>query len=334
MKVSVIGCGAISRVHLGVIDSLSDVELISVVDTKPEKAQAAAEKHNTVAFTSFEEMLENQTPDVIHLCVPHYLHVPMALEALKRNISVLSEKPEATNNDDLNRLIEAEANSEAKFGVCFQNRYNDSVQMLKKIIESGEYGKVTGVRAFITWKREEAYFVESGWRGTRKMEGGSLLINQAIHTLDLIGYLCGDYEIVRAHAFNDHLEGVIETEDTANAFLKFKDGVRGQFFATLAYADNCPVFIEISMENKVFRLEGDVLYDINKNGEHKLLLGATEQKAGEAKDYWGTGHGKLIRDFYDCVRNNKDFAINSKEGGKAIKAVFDIYNKVKEGLKK
>ena len=151
MKTCLVGCGGIAAVHGSVLTSGIDTEFVAAADIKPEKAQTYAENFHTKPYPSLESMLEAEKPDVLHICTPHYLHVPMAIYSLERNINVFMEKPTAISFDQLEELKKAAAKSEAQLGFCYQNRYNASIRAAKYLIDSGKAGKLLGARAFVTW---------------------------------------------------------------------------------------------------------------------------------------------------------------------------------------
>lgn len=124
----------------------------------------------------------------MHICTPHYLHVPMAVYGLTHGVHVFMEKPPVISGEQLAQLEEAVAGSDRRLGLCFQNRYNPSVQEVKKLLASGEAGRIRGARGLVTWSRGREYYTESGWRGSLATEGGGALINQSVHTLDLLAY--------------------------------------------------------------------------------------------------------------------------------------------------
>lgn len=161
MKISIVGCGGISRTHIGAVRDIPDARIISVADCIPERAEAAAKQCGAKAYTSLEDMLAGEKPDVLHICTPHYLHVPMAVYAMERGVDVLCEKPCAMTEGQLEELRECQRRTGRQFGVCFQNRYNRSVQYLKNIIDSKTYGELIGMRAFVTWKRDADYYASS-----------------------------------------------------------------------------------------------------------------------------------------------------------------------------
>ena len=138
MKTCLVGCGGIAAVHGSVLTSGIDTEFVAAADIKPEKAQTYAENFHTKPYPSLESMLEAEKPDVLHICTPHYLHVPMAIYSPERNINVFMEKPPAISFDQLEELKKAAAKSEAQLGFCYQNRYNASIRAAKEMFESAE----------------------------------------------------------------------------------------------------------------------------------------------------------------------------------------------------
>ncbi len=331
MRVSVVGCGAISRNHLRVLKSLRNIEISSVVDIKKDRADATAKKYRCKAFYDFETMLSEDKPDCIHICTPHYLHVPMAVTALEKGIHVLCEKPCAITAQGLSQLRQAQVNSCANFGVCFQNRYIESVKAVKDLIDKKIYGEVKSVRAFVHWRRGEDYYSDD-WHGTLEKEGGGVTVNQAIHTQDLMRYLIGsDTVSVTAHTFNDHLKGVIEVEDTVHALFTYENRVTALFNATTAFSENLPVQIDVICQRATLRIEGDNAYIIALGKVKKLRLKNKADFIG--KSYWGNGHPSLIKDFYSCIEKGRKFPIDAFEGGKAVEEFLAIYKSSASGEK-
>ena len=329
MKISIVGCGSISAAHIGAISKINDAQIISVADCIAKRAQEVAKKCGAKAFTSLEDMLADEKPDILHICTPHYLHVPMACLAMEQGIDVLCEKPCAMTEEQLKVLRDTQRKTGAKFGVCFQNRYNRSSLFLKAVIDSGKYGELVGMRAIVTWKRDADYYASGDWRGKIATEGGGVLINQAIHTLDLMNWLSGGISAVTAHASNDHLQGVIEVEDTVNALVEFKRGFRGVFYATNAHAVTSPIILEASFKDITLRIEGDSVFEVSDGLITPVSLPGDAEFFGKA--CWGSGHSALIGDFYDCVRNDKPFEIDSFEGGNAVELFSKIYESAQSG---
>lgn len=316
---AVVGCGAIFENHALGINNLKNANLYAVCDTNIERLNEKAEKYNCKAFSSFDELIRDEEVDVIHICTPHYLHVPMAIEAMKNGKHVLLEKPMALDAQQAQQLVDCEEKYKVSLGICFQNRFNSTNIRVKELIESGCLGKIYSVKATLYWHRDEEYYLKSDWRGRWATEGGGLLINQAIHTLDLLMWFFGDVEKVEATVSNHKLKNIIEVEDTSEAYIKFKNGVEGYFYGTNTYPINEAVSIEIVSENANIKLQ-ERLEVIYNNGSKETL--EEVRKKGE-KGYWGLSHGKLIEKFYSCI-NHKKFEICPEEGIKSLQFIEKI----------
>ncbi len=252
LRVALAGCGDISGVHLDAILADPEVEAVGVCDVHEGRRAAAAERAGCPGFADLTALLDAVGPDVVHVCTPHHLHAEMAAECLARDVSVLLEKPVAHTLADGERLARAAERSAGVLGVCFQNRYNDTARALRELLDRGELGRVLGGRASVTWFRDAAYYRSRDWRGRWATAGGGVLMNQAIHTLDLLQWYLGPVTDVRGTAATLALPGVIEVEDTAALRLRHRtasgDPVTSVFHATNGDIENAPVRVEISTE--------------------------------------------------------------------------------------
>lgn len=327
MRSAIVGCGGIARVHADAINKLSNNKLVAFADIKLERAEEFVKsfgEDNSKAYQSLEEMLKYEKIDVLHICTPHYLHTPMAIYAMEHNINVFMEKPPAISQEQIHQLQIFEPS--VKLGVCFQNRYNQSVQAIKGLLQSDKAGKIVGARAFVTWCRGEKYYTESGWRGSLETEGGGVLINQAIHTLDLLIYFLGLPISVEGTIINHHLKNIIEVEDTAEAYIQFENAA-ASFYATTAFCMDSPVLLELVCENMIIRMEETEVTYIFPNGNKEKL--SFDQKQTNGKAYWGSGHDACISHFYNCLENNEPFPIDINEALKALKLMLGIYESAK-----
>ena len=305
MKAVIVGCGNIGAVHAESIRRLEGASLCAAADIRPERAASYAEKYGCRAYASLEEMLEKERPDVLHICTPHYLHVPMTAYALQRGIHVFCEKPPVISEEQLDALTRATAEGPGRAGFCFQNRYNPGVLFIRELLASGRLGKVKGARGIVTWNRGEAYYTQSGWRGRLETEGGGALINQSIHTMDLLGVFLGKPVSVEAQTANHHLPGVIEVEDMMEAYIRYADAA-ACFYATTAYTEDAPPLIELSCEKGIVRMEDPEVTIIWPDGRREHPETVRKQALG--KSYWGSGHLDCIADFYRCLRTGERFA--------------------------
>ena len=323
MKVAVAGCGNVSVNHFAALRDIPGVRIVAAADIKKERAEKYANETGAKAYTDYDEMLAAEKPDVVHIATPHWLHTPMAVKALDSGAHVFLEKPCSVTSEEADALAKAQDRSGRQVAVCFQNRYNDSSLIMKELIDSGELGALKSVRAFVTWERGREYYSDD-WHGTLDKECGGVLINQAIHTVDLIHFIAGPCRNVTAHVFNDHLKGIIEVEDTAYLRMELESGVCALLLATTAFSGNSPVMLEAKLEDAVLRLEGELLYKITDDGKVEILCSKSDEQFS-GKSYWGHGHKAIIRDFYNCIETGRKFAIDAYEGGKALKTVAAAY---------
>jgi predicted dehydrogenase len=321
MNGAIVGCGSIAEIHGKVIKEIEGCNLVAVADPVLERAKLISSEYGALAchiYESLEEMLEKEKIDVLHICTPHYLHVPMAIYALDQGVNVFMEKPPAISKEQFQLLKESQKTG--KLGICFQNRYNETVKAVNKMLRE-EAGSIKGARAIVTWNRTKDYYTESSWRGSLKTEGGGALINQAIHTLDLLTQFLGRPLMVEATCRNHHLKNIVEVEDTVEAYIQFQNST-AVFYATTACNYNAPIFLELECENMVIRLEdGDVV--CIKDGHKETLAYYKGETVG--KDYWGTGHNYCIKDYYKCLQNNEEFQVGLSSVEDTFNLMMGIY---------
>ena len=328
MRAVVAGCGTIAHVHAQSLCQTEDCEIVGFADIVPERARDFADRFGGRAYDCLEEMLVREKPDVLHICTPHYLHVPMAVHALKQGIHVFMEKPPAISREQYRELKAAVERSDKKLGFCFQNRYNDSVRIAKQVLESGECGAVRGARGLVTWSRSAEYYTQSGWRGRLSTEGGGVLINQAVHTLDLLCCFLGRPVWVDACMANHHLKGIIEVEDTMEAYIQYENAA-ASFYATTAYCDDAPPVIEIACERATIRIEEPHVTFFYRDGRVERPETAAARPLG--KSYWGSGHAGCIADFYDCLRTGKRFGMELDGVEDSLRLMLAVYESARGG---
>lgn len=324
-RVAVIGCGAISGNHInGILNAGQSV--CALCDIVPENAKENIEKFglgDIPVYTDYKEMLDKEKPDSVHICTPHYLHAPMCVEALQRNINVLCEKPLCISMEQLHAVLEAEKKSRAKLGVCQQNRYEKNMLWLTDFIK--EHG-IRSALGLVSWKRDQAYYASGAWRGTIQEEGGGVMINQALHTLDLLQHFCGMPTHLTSHVSNDYHKDCIEVEDTAVAHFEREDGVRYHFYATNNATADMPVQLQFVTADgkKVFATNNIITVDGELVSVSDSVSPQNPHMVGKA--VWGTGHAILINDFYTCVQEGKPFRIPGTEGAKVIQLILSMYH--------
>ncbi len=325
-KAVIIGCGAIHELHAYAIKENENAELYGVCDIVKERADSTAEQFGCRAFYSFEDVIACDEVNVVHICTPHYLHAPMAIAAMKAGKHVFCEKPMAIKPEDAEAMADTAKSTGKTLGICFQNRYRNSSVHAKRILESGALGKVKGARANVFWKRGRDYYASGEWRGRWDTEGGGVLINQSIHTLDLLNWLCGQAKELKAHVDTFELSDYIEVEDSAFVNIRFDGGANALFTATNVYAEDTQIEIDVVCEKGSLSL-GEKLEV--KYGDRTEIYEDVKSKSF-GKTVWGITHKQIIDDYYSTLTKEKEFAVNEKEGINTVKLIDAIYKSDRE----
>ena len=362
--VGVIGCGAIFIVHAYPLYRMEETEIKAVCDIKPEALKAASELFRCDGYSDYRELLKRDDIDVVHILTPHYLHAPMAIAAMNAGRHVLTEKPMAISMDQARAMIGAAQQSGVTLGVISQNRYNAASVAIKNALADGSLGKVVGQRVVLSWTKPAEYYRRSDWHGTWDKEGGSLMIDQAIHVMDLARWFIDDeIESVQASMANrDHPE--IETEDTAEGLITYRSGVKSVFYATNNFSYNAPVVVETQCENGTALMEFDRAVITYKNGQELTVINDPTETFDEAeykgffneessqvamrtlkewgvimlpvtwkapKSYWGVTHIKQIENFYSSLAQGVQPDITADVAIKTQELIMAIYQSAREG---
>ena len=328
-RIGLVGCGDVSVVHFEAIRDIEGLELVGVADRDPEALARATAATGVPGFAGAQELIDAVGPDAVHVTTPHDEHVGPSLTALEAGVHVLQEKPLAHTLEEGRRLVEALDASPAggpEVGICFQNRYNLASQRLHEMLGSGELGAVRGAWASVVWTRSADYYRAKPWRGTWANSGGGLLINQAIHTLDLVQWLLGGVERTDGHVATRKYGDVIEVEDTAELLLHHGGGITTSFYATLTAPRHRPVEIELDCENAYVTLRGgtDGGLTIRWADGRVDTVGERSVTSG-GRSYWGVSHELLIRDFYARLDEPEPFWIGPGEAMASLEILKEAY---------
>lgn len=318
LKIAIIGLGTISSIHRYAIENDTRVSLVAVCDIDEGKKNNYA---NIPFYTSVEKLLSSESLDCVHICLPHYLHAPVILQCAKKGLHVFTEKPVALSYTEARPLFNLEKTYRVKIGVCLQNRYNNTTVLAKKLIKSQKYGKFIGSKGIVTWGRTMDYYNEGRWRGSMHESGGGVMINQTVHTLDLLQYIAGPIQSVLGMKNNFSLKET-EIEDTVCAYFKYKDGTTGIFFGTIAFCTNSSVEMEFVCEKGILKIHDNKLFYYNNDEEIELLC--EDKKFQSTKQYYGAGHIEAIESFYSAILDNTHDYIHVQEGAEAVKIIDKI----------
>ncbi|WP_336667107.1 Gfo/Idh/MocA family oxidoreductase [Enterobacter mori] len=324
LNTAIIGGGAIHGCHVNALRQIPNVALRALVDIDSVKGLKLAMGYQCRFYQDYREMLLDDSIDVVHICTPHFEHKDMILAALAAGKHVFCEKPVGMNGSELVDITRAVEQAKGQLGVCYQNRLNPTSLRIRQELAHGGLGKMLSIKAVLTWSRSGAYYTDSPWRGQLATEGGSLLINQAIHTLDLMQWFGGGVTRLKGVVDSGELADVTEGEDSAMATLHFANGARGLFYATNCHTMDSPLLLEIHCERGSLLLENNILWRVTP-GE-RLQLASDDSPDGSVKSYWGLGHQQAIRHFYHALIHpgNTDYT-DIREAGKSLTLVEAIY---------
>lgn len=314
LKVGVIGLGTVSIVHIRGIEQSDMVELTALADIDPSKAIGASK---VPFYTDYKEMIAKENLDVVHICLPHYLHDEVTAYCVENGVHVFLEKPISVDFLRSKKLLEnVNAHPEVKVGVCFQNRLNQTVIDLKRILKN-QNSKIIAVKGLVAWYRPETYYTEKNktWRGTWEGAGSGTIINQAIHTLDLMRYITEvDWTECKAMVGN-LLDYDIEVEDTSVANFTFEKGIKGLYFSTNAYYGNDSVELQVVTERTRYTIKDNKLFDDSGN------FISEDASLPDSKIYYGPGHSDAMNQFYKAIIDKSDHYIKLEEAIQTMEMV-------------
>lgn len=331
IRVAVIGCGIISSMHLDSIVALHEAELIAVCDIREERALKAAEIYHAKAYTNYREMFDNENLDAVHICLPHYLHTVVSEDAFRAGIHVICEKPMSINYEDAVAAVDLAEQCNVKYAVIFQCRYNTPSILVKERILDGRLGKVKCGRTTLTWYRPNDYYGDSDWKGTWDKEGGGVIINQAIHSIDLANWFIDSTPIEVQSSLHNRNHPNMVVEDTAEGLVKYENGAILSFFAMNNYLRNEPIEIRLLCENGSVILSYDEAVISYNDGTVETVKNQPQKIVSYTggADYWGTQHAVQIHQFYKALAGIERLEISGKEALKTQRLICDIYKDCK-----
>jgi predicted dehydrogenase len=333
----IVGCGMIAGFHAKAINAAGG-KLVACFDTFPQSAQRLADAHSGCKpYSDFNEFLADKSIDIVTIGTPSGVHLDPAVSAAAAGKHVIVEKPLEVTLERCDKIIAACDKYKVKLATVFHSRFHDSAQKIKAAIESGRFGRLTLCDAIVKWYRTQQYYDSGKWRGTWEFDGGGALMNQAIHTIDLLSWLAGRVVEVSAQvALLGHEN--IEVEDTATAAIKFDNGAIGTIVGTTAAYPGYLKRIEISGTNgsAVLEEEDIVKWDFAepKPEDEKIKEDMLNQKSsgGGASDPAAidfSGHAKLFANMINAIETNSNPLVDGKEGRKSVEIILAIYQSAK-----
>jgi predicted dehydrogenase len=341
LKAGIIGCGTIFPMHAESIrQACGDIaELAAVCDIKQDRLMAAGNKYKCATYANFRQLIDIEKPDVVHICTPHYMHKEMSMYAIERGVNVYQEKPMTISAADAVELNKKVKEMKVKYAISFQNRFNPSTQLAKKSIDSGELGKIMSAKLVLTWCKPDDYYLKSDWKGTWDKEGGGVVIDQAIHSLDILRYVFNsEIDWIDASTAN-RMHVKIQVEDEAAGVIMFKSGAYVNFYTICHYSYDDDVVMEIHCEKgkvKIIKDKADVYIKDSFFGGHKTAKPKPNEFINYGagwKDYWGYCHSIEIKRFYNSIINNLPVDVNEDAGLETQWMITAIYESGKTGKK-
>ncbi|GEC91582.1 Gfo/Idh/MocA family protein [Brevibacillus brevis] len=329
---AIVGCGHISKKHIEAIENVENAKLVTVCDTSVERLQETCEKYQVNGYKDLGEMLDNQPEiDVVCICVPSGLHAKLAIQAANAKKHLIVEKPIALTIQDAETIVQACKDNGVKLSVVHPNRFRPAIMALKKAMTTGQFGKISHANATLRWNRNQAYYDQAAWRGTKEMDGG-VLMNQAIHNLDLLLWLMGPVEEVQGYSAT-RLRN-IEAEDVAAATVRFQNGALGIIEAAATiFPKNFEESLSIFGESGTAVVSGTTANWIKHWEFESLPKQHAEALIQEVEhDPYGTpGQEEIIRDMVDAIRSDRDPVVSGVDGLEALKLVLAIYKSAELG---
>ena len=350
LRLGILGCGVIGPHHARAIAGLESAELVAVADVVPELAEELAGEYGCSSYGSLGEMLSGVDLDAMCVCTPSGMHAEDAIAALEAGKDVVIEKPVDVSLKAADRLLEVQRATGRKVAVVSQHRFDPATRAVHEVVSRGEFGRLTSGSAEVRWWRSQSYYDSGGWRGTWELDGGGVLINQAIHSIDLLQWLMGP--VVEVTAYTGLLaHEKIEVEDTAVAILKFAGGALGTIVATTAAYPGLTARIALHGDRGSAVIDDDELTYFHAAGEGEEgdaygSCGGDNQawqvmeQYGKAESGPGAGanpgslsmaHRDQIRDFVEAVRERREPSINIEEGRKPLAIIQGIYESARTG---
>ena len=325
VRAGFVGCGNITDTHARAARE-AGVRIAAFVGRDPRKAEAFAERYGGRAFARYDDFLAHRPMDLVVIGSPSGLHAEQGIAAAERGLHVLVEKPIDVSTARGEALVAAAETAGVKLGVLFQDRLKPDLVRLCDFVRGGGLGRALLASARVKWHRPPDYYSASRWRGTLALDGGAALINQGIHTVDLLLWLLGP--VVQVRGLTATLLHAIEAEDVALALLRFASGALGTLEATTVAFPGYPRRIEISGTEGTVVVEGDLVVAANLRSPVPGLVSAGDEGAASAKTAVvsdATPHRRLLEDFAHAIATGDAPACDGREGLRSLAVVEAVY---------
>jgi len=335
---AIVGTGAIAGIHAQAIQAIENAVLLGAYSLTKSKAEAFAQENNCRSFDSLEDLLNIEGLDIVCICTPSGAHLDPALKAIEAGKHCLIEKPLEVTLERSDKIITAAKAKNVKIAVVFPTRFYPASQQLKQVIDQGRFEKPALASAYVKWNRTDAYYQSNAWRGTWQLDGGGALMNQAIHSVDMLQWCMGPVESVMAMSGNIKHTG-IEVEDTLVALLRFESGAMGTLECSTAVYPGSFKRLEIMGTGGTVVIEDNDFqqWQFEKGQEQDSTVNVSKSadpsKGGFAdpKAISYLGHQKQMEDLIEAIKRGGTPLIDGIEGRKSVEIVLAIYKSAETG---
>ncbi len=335
-KVGIVGAGTIGEVHARALEGVDNATVVAVADPREDAGRKLADAHDATWYPNYTDLLAQPDIDVVILGTPSGLHPEQAILAAHAGKHIITEKPMSITHDGATRMIEAVDRAGVHMAVIFQNRLSRDVYRARRALEQGLIGQPILGGASVFWKRTQEYYdANGGWRGTWALDGGGALINQSIHTIDLLQWLMGGIASVQAHIAT--LSHQIEAEDAASASVRFHSGAVGSILVTTSANEDFPARVEIVGTEGRLTIESNVVTRFEGKGELSDDL-LDEHDLNMVRDWkpdegFGEGHRRQLRLIFEALAAGDAPPVPGKEARKAVDVILGIYESARTGMR-
>ena len=332
MKYALIGCGRVAPSHIKAakdngfdIVAVCDIRDDHIGDMFARSVLSEEESAGIRRYSDYREMVKTERPDLVSIALPSLLHAQAALFVIEEHINVIIEKPIAMSMAEADAIVAAADRTGVVVSACHQNRFNKAVQEMRAALESGRFGKLSHGAVTVRWSRGQAYYEQADWRGKWASDGGTLM-NQCIHGIDLLRWMCGD-DLVSVYGVTRRaLHDYIQAEDVGTAVLTFANGVIATVEGTVNLADeDLEEHLSLFGQTGSVKLGGtsanDIAYWHFKDAPEETKDGFHEK----TRSVYGNGHTSLFRDVADAIAEHRAPYVDARAGRRALETVLAIY---------
>ncbi len=344
LRFGIVGCGVIGPLQADAVASLPDAQLAAVADIVPERAQHLAGRYGATPYTDLDSMLERERLDVVIICTPSGKHGEHACQVMRSGRHVIVEKPMEIRLEAIDEMLRVQQETGVKLAVISQHRFDPASQQIRRLLDEKALGRLVLGHTIVPWWRSQAYYDSGAWRGTWELDGGGVLMNQSIHSIDLLPWFMGPVKSV--YALTDTLVHRMETEDVAVAVLRFASGALGTIAATTGAYPGSATRIEVFGDKGSAIIENDTLAylhlarddqeEVGSYGaqsaaaqeqpqQEETAPGAVQEIAQNPAALSSSSHALQIADMIRAIREDRTPLVDGYAGRRPVEIILSIY---------